>query len=459
LQTFPLRKSHFLIAALLSSCLVSLSVTAQDIDESTYELNTLQKKMKESEARGLEIRREAESVAEETSSIRRKLVGFAARVQERESDVSEAEAELIRLANLEKEKTDQLTQNSEALIETLAALQILQTNPPPALFVHPDDATDAARAAILLAEIAPTLKAQADALAIEIDEVRLAKEAVIHQRATLSRADTDLEADRAKLRKVLAEREEKYAKLTNLASAEKQTLGGLAKQARSIEELIAGIRRLSGRVTPRRKPDLDFLDQPVPQPRRSPFDTVPTGDNTLVAKADLGKELRSAPLQSSAGLKVARFSAAKGSVRLPANGRMIATFGGEAGTGGKTKGITIATRPGAQVVAPFDGEIAFAGPYLGYGELLIITAGQGYHLILSGMDRIDGVTGQRLLAGEPIGQMGPTQVISSSSGSKSGKKTNSNPQGWPELYFELRKDGHPFDPVPWLALKTTKTKG
>lgn len=314
-------------------------------------------------------------------------------------------------------------------METLAALQLLQKNPPPALFVHPEDAADAARAAILLSEIAPSLKAQADELAIEIDDLRIAREAVTHQRATLLRADEDLEVDREKLRKTLAARETKYTELAKLAAAEGSRLSGLASKAKSIEELLAEITKLSGLVIPRRKPEPPPLVGPSPTPRRSPFDQGPA-----IASSQAGQELRTRPLQASAGLNIARFSKAKGAVRLPANGRMIAKFDTETGKTGNAKGITIATRPGAQVVAPFDGEIAFAGPYMGYGELLIIAAGEGYHLILSGLDRIDAVVGQRLLAGEPIGQMGAAQISTeraklSSASAKSGKRETQTRKG------------------------------
>lgn len=421
---------------------------AQDVEEATYELNTLQKQIREREERSLKIQREADAVAEETAKLRRKLVGYAAKVQQREADVTAAEQELERLAQLELEKSESLKKNSEALVETLAALQLLQKNPPPALFVHPDDAADAARAAILMSEIAPALKEQADALAREIDELRLAREAVTSQRATLARADEDLEAERRLLAETLAEREKKYRELSGLAATETSELTKLAGKAETIEDLLSEIRKVGTLVAPRRKPSPPPQTGPLPTPRPSPFK-----EETAVASLPPGRELTSAPLQASAGLNIARFSAAKGAVRLPANGRMIAKFNSQNGKAGKTKGITIATRPDAQVVAPFDGEIAFAGPYLGYGQLLIITAGEGYHLILSGMERIDAVVGQRLLAGEPIGQMGPAEGKTRPASQKSGENENLNPQGWPELYFELRKDGQAFDPVPWLALK------
>jgi len=406
---------------------VTLSVTSlgQDTSESAEELDTLKHQIAQGETRSAELESEAARIAEETRGIRNKLVGFAARVQEREAAVIEAETALIELAAHEEVLTAQFNERYEALTEILAALQTLQSNPPPALFVHPEDASDAARSAILLSEIAPALKAEADALAEKIDELQITRDALTAQRETLKGAEEDLQAERSRLSKLLADRENKYANLAQLAETERKRVDLLATRAKNIEDLIAGLIKLGRAAIPRRKPDIPAPESNIPLPRRSPFEPVTPG-----------RELRSAPLQTSPGLKVARFSASRGTVRLPANGHLAANFGQKTGSGGQTKGIMIATRPGAQVVAPFDGEIVFAGPYLGYGQLLIISAGEGYHLVLSGMARIDGLVGQRLLAGEPIGQMLET--------------------GTTELYFEIRRNGKAFDPTPWLALRDGK---
>ncbi|MEH0071116.1 peptidoglycan DD-metalloendopeptidase family protein [Pannonibacter sp. Pt2-lr] len=108
--------------------------------------------------------------------------------------------------------------------------------------------------------------------------------------------------------------------------------------------------------------------------------------------------------------------------------------------GGLTEGQTFATRPGAQVTAPGDGWVVYSGPFRSFGQLLILNAGDGYHVLLAGMDRIDVELGQFVLAGEPVGVMGSTQWASASAyglGSTS-----------PVLYVEFRKDGSAIDPTP-----------
>ena len=110
-------------------------------------------------------------------------------------------------------------------------------------------------------------------------------------------------------------------------------------------------------------------------------------------------------------------------------------------TGLTRKGITIETGVGAQVVVPHDGTVVFAGPFKGYGRLLIIEHGEGYHSLLAGLARIDNVIGQQVLSGEPAGIMG---------GLKNGP---------PVLYVELRRNGQPINPLPWLAARKIKVNG
>ena len=94
---------------------------------------------------------------------------------------------------------------------------------------------------------------------------------------------------------------------------------------------------------------------------------------------------------------------------------------------------TMQTRPAAQVISPFDGTVLFAGEFKGYGNLIIIEHGDGYHSLLSGLDNIDCTVGQNVLTGEPVGRM---------SNSQSDK-----------LYLEFRKNGQPVNPETWFVSK------
>ena len=127
---------------------------------------------------------------------------------------------------------------------------------------------------------------------------------------------------------------------------------------------------------------------------------------------------------------------------MPARGDVVAKYGQSAAAGGLlSKGITIATRSAAQVVAAYDGRVVYAGEFRGYGQILIIEHGGRYHTLLAGLQRIDAVAGQWVLAGEPVGVMGGA--------------AGSNP----ELYLELRRTGQPINPLPWLATTSDKVQG
>ena len=137
------------------------------------------------------------------------------------------------------------------------------------------------------------------------------------------------------------------------------------------------------------------------------------------------------------------YAALEGSAALPARGRIIGRYGQTDENGLPLRGIRIETRPGGQVIAPADGKVMFAGPFRGYGQLLIIAHGGGYHSLLAGFGRIDRAVGQWVLAGEPVGLMSATAA------------TNEKPV----LYLELRRKGEPVNPLPWLASGDRKVSG
>jgi septal ring factor EnvC (AmiA/AmiB activator) len=127
---------------------------------------------------------------------------------------------------------------------------------------------------------------------------------------------------------------------------------------------------------------------------------------------------------------------------MPVRGQLVLAYGQRAlGADSVSKGISIQTRTQAQVVAPYDGQVVYAGKFRGYGQILIIEHDGRYHTLLAGLERIDAVAGQWILAGEPIGVMGSPQERS------------------PELYLEFRHAGQPVNPLPWLATTDEKVQG
>ncbi len=132
----------------------------------------------------------------------------------------------------------------------------------------------------------------------------------------------------------------------------------------------------------------------------------------------------------------------RGRLRLPVNGARMREFGGSDGTGGTQKGLSIVSRPGSDITAPCDGWVVYAGAFRSYGQLLILNAGGGYHVLLAGMERISVDLGQFVLTGEPVAVMGD--------GSQASAAATTGPKQ-PVLYVEFRKDGTPIDPSPWWA--------
>jgi septal ring factor EnvC (AmiA/AmiB activator) len=144
------------------------------------------------------------------------------------------------------------------------------------------------------------------------------------------------------------------------------------------------------------------------------------------------------------------FAQAKGQLQFPAQGRRVLAFGDRTQNEGRSKGIVIETRHSAQVVSPADGWVVYAGEFRTFGQLLIINAGDGYHILLAGLSNIDVQLGEFVLAGLPVGIMPAPLKGTKAKGAESA----------PVLYVEFRKDGSPINPDPWwLAEGSKKVQG
>ena len=260
---------------------------------------------------------------------------------------------------------------------------------------------------------------ETEALVADLTELSRIAASIEDERSRLTEAFGEQLAEKKRLELLVAEKQRLQAERETALGAEQKRSEELAGKAKSLKELIAALEK---QATEAEKARLAEIEK---QKRKEELAALPVPEaNQLTAAA---------PFQSL-----------KGQLALPVTGKFSRRFGDKDGNGGVMQGDTVATQSGSIVTAPSDGSVLYAGPFRSYGQLLILNAGDGYHVVLAGMSRISVVSGQAVLAGEPIGAMGEARVASASAETTLGNAA-------PELYVEFRKDGKPVDPSPWWA--------
>ena len=361
-------------------------------DKNAQQLQGVEAALAASKQKAAALSAAAAALANETVQLQARLVQRAAAVQAAERELSQLEATLATLEEARKATAADLARQRQALLLSLAALERLAMTPPGAALVD-ENPLDLARGSLLLRIAVPELQRRASALEGELAQLDGLGREIESRRARAQSLASALDKDRQQVAELL----KRKADLKRQTAAQAATT-----QARSVK-LAAEAQDLR-----------DLLDRLAKEKQQSP--SGPKPDN------------------------IRPFPSLAGSLVPPVSGQIVARFGMLDAAGSSAKGILLETRSGAAVVAPFDGQILFRGPFRSYGEILIIQHSGGYHSLLAGLARSDAVVGQWVLAGEPVGIMGPSK------------------DGNPKLYMELRRDGHPIDPLPWLGKSDSKVE-
>jgi septal ring factor EnvC (AmiA/AmiB activator) len=426
-----------------------LSVAAEDDlsrEEAQKKLDETSQKLQSSRAQEQGLAQDVAALAEARAKLNGDLIEAGKQVQASEAKLSETETKLAELTDQVTVIRNSITDRKETIVKMLSAMQRIGRTPPPALVTRRDDALAVVRSAMLLAQVFPELKYQADNLSQELDGLVKLETGIREQRdAEKSEADR-LAAERGRIDKLL---EEKKVKLAQSEAELTATRQAAEQQAAEETELNALIARLDERIA---KAEVAQYDAEVATEKalraREQQQALATPGNEKVI--EIKPESTKIAFASPARLKPAMpFELTKGTLPLPAQGKRLKRFGEADGVGGTLRGISLQTRGEARIIAPTDGWVVYAGPFRSYGNLLIINAGGGYHVLLAGMGRIDVSLGQFVLAGEPVAVMGAAL--------QAGQGNNDNSR--PVLYVEFRKDGRPIDPGPWWAEASEKVQG
>jgi septal ring factor EnvC (AmiA/AmiB activator) len=360
------------------------------------------------------------AIGQDRSKLNQQLIDIATQVRSIEMRIGETEGRLRPLDNREQQLRASLDSRRAEIIEVLAALQRAGRRTPPALLVRPEDALQSLRTAMLLGSVVPELRGRAEKLAADLGELVNLRKAIATERDLLAQDRDRLKNDQIRLAALVEERQRKQAAIEKDMEAEGARAINLSKQVDGLQGLIAKMEQ-----------DLKSAAKAAATASLQGAPAAPNGKPNLAALKD--------PARLTPAIA---FASAKGLFALPVNGRRIRDFGGSDGAGGVEKGISLAARAGAQVTTPCDGWVVYAGPFRSYGQLLILNAGGGYHVLIAGMERISVNIGQFVLTGEPVATMGSRSQVASILATTASQ---------PVLYVEFRKDGTPIDSGPWWA--------
>lgn len=279
----------------------------------------------------------------------------------------------------------------ERVSKLLGVLSGMDASPTPLLMLHPSGPVGTARSGMMLAEITPAMQAEVETLRAELKEVSELRALQKSAGVTLQRGLEAAQVARTQLSQAIAAR----APLPKRFTEDPERLKLMISDADTLDALATGL-----------APDL------------------------------------------LADTELTEFAASQGKLPLPVLGQVLRQFGEPDAAGIERPGLVIATRPQALVTAPWPATIRYVGPFLDYGNVMILEPGAGYLLVLAGLGTIYGGVGDIVPGNAPVGLMGGADGTGDllQGGSESTGRTGSE-----TLYMELRQGGQPVDPGEWFA--------
>lgn len=340
---------------------------------------------------------EAARANEAADRTAREAAGVAARIQEIEARIAGEEARARLIALQRAEQRARLAEQQRPLVRLTAALQRLSRRPPALSLLRPGSITDTMHMRAILATMLPEVESRTAGLRAEIARGRGLERQAQATALALRASERDLAGRRQSLAALETRQRLASRAAGSVADREEERALALAEQARDLDALAADLGK-AGEL----RQALERLPGPVLRPAR------PEESQVVAIEAPATPE----PGPST--------------YIPPVAGRLVAGFGDSQPGRPRSRGIALAVRPGAQVIAPAAGRVVFAGPYRGYGRIVIIEHDGGWTSLITGLAQLDARVGDVMVTGSPLGIAGPSTPI---------------------ITLELRRDGAPVNPL------------
>jgi len=355
----------------------------------------------EARERSERLEQQASVARDEADQARRRAAAMAARIQQAEADIQAAQARIAIIARMQRAQATRLAVKQEPVVRLTAALQMMARRPLALALVQPGSVSDRVHMRAVLGQILPVIQERTAGLRAELERSRALREVAERAAGSLAQSQADLRNRQAALRALETQKRLAAKDYRSNADLESDRALALGERARDIVDLMDRL-QAAGDL----RDELVALPGPLLRPARP--------------------DLTAAPVPASP-----RQSNGPPPYRLPVMGQLVTGMGELSESGVRSRGLAVATQAGALAVAPTAGRVVFAGPYRGYGQILIIDHGRGWTTLITGLLRLSVAVGDTVRQGDPLGNAGP---------------------GRPSITIELRRNGRPVDIVPLLGL-------
>ena len=348
------------------------------------DLAKIEAQIKQAKQQQAENQKKSQALEKEVKNVQKEMVSLAKTVRQHENQLSLLEQKKKELQLKQSELESHLSLSSLQLSKIMQAMQTLALRPSEILLIQAETPIQMLRSHKLMQYSFPIIGGIQKQTQTDLTELSQTKFELQNQITAIRTTTSELSDKNEQMEKLAQQKKLLQAQYDSNYKQSKAKAEKLAKEASSLKELLANIQK------------------------------------------EQSKKQRSTKSSFGTGA----FAKARGSLALPAQGKITQNFGDTTGASqSHAKGIVVTTRKGAQVVAPFDGTVLFAGPFQNYGQLIIIDHGDNYLTVLAGMDVVTTSVGNQLLTGEPIGRMG---------------------LDYNSLYLEVRQNGQAINPRPWF---------
>lgn len=390
------------LALMLGSGALIASAQQMTVSGSTASLAEEQQALKEASeqarrARALsdQLEAQANSAAQEADRLNAQAAALAARVQESEADLRAGQARIAIINRLIERQSSGLARQQGPLVRLTAALQSFSRRPPMLALLQPGSLRDIVHARIAFAHVLPVIHTRTASLRSDLAHTRQLQDLALTATSGLREVQGKLAEQRTSLSRLETQKRLAARDFSSSAAQEQERALAMSERARDIDSLIAQVRQASAVRT-----RLATLPGPALRPgapARQDGDAAP----------------------------------ASAAYRLPVTGTLVTGLGEVSDSGVRSRGITLATRPGAEVVAPAPGRVVFAAPYGGFGQILIIDHGDEWMTLITDLARLSVSTGQKVAQGDKLGTAGAG--------------------AHPAITVELRRQGRPMDIIAMIT--------